>query len=302
LSDNNIPNEKRKFAKDFIKDFIVRKQLPSYVDYQNSYSKKLSFKNYFKKELEMAKYWLKYLLKRKYFKKFDYESEIQFKGWLYYPIKALKWRFKSAAPKFLFDSLDESDRFFLFPLHVQPELSTSALATYFYNQLNTITNIAFSLPFPYKLYVKEHPLAFEGREKGFYQKLKQIPNVVLISPKENNEFLIKKSKGVITLTSTLGLEAVLAGKPAYALGDVFYDYHPLCRRVDSFEELRQRIERDLNEKSELDNLEDINVRFVLSYLKSTIPGDFFDAPTESSINNYKLIYQDIKKIFLNEKI
>ena len=210
------------------------------MDYQNSYSKKLSLENYFKKELEMAKCWFKYFLKRKYFKKFDYESKIQFKSWFYYPIKALKWRIKSVFLKRTFDSLNKNDKFFLFPLHIQPELSTSALATYFYNQLNTVTNIAFSLPFPYKLYVKEHPLAFEGKEKSFYQELKRIPNVVLISSKENNEFLIKKSKGVITLTSTMGMEAALVGKPVYILGDVFYDYHPLCKRVDSFEELRQR--------------------------------------------------------------
>ena len=55
-----------------------------------------------------------------------------------------------------------------------------------------------------------------------------------------------------------------------------------------------------NEKSDLNNLEDINIRFILSYFKNTIPGNLFAAPTESDINNYKLIYQNIRKMFLDK--
>jgi len=304
LNNINISEKERKFAKDFIKSFISHKKLPFYMDYQNQH-KRLSqisrINGYIKREKEMIRYYLKYLLKRKYFRKFDYNSEFLINYIFRYPQESLKRKFRSLLQRNIFDSADNSDKFFIYPLHLQPEASTAVRAMYFSDQLNTIKNIAFSLPFPYKLYVKEHPSAIGSKSGYFYKKIKEIPNTVLISPYENVESLIKKSQGVITLTSTMGMEAALAGKPVYILGDVFYNYHPLCRKVNSFEYLRKKIQEDLVDKPFIDNLEDINIRFILSYFRNIIPGDIIAASSKNDANDYKEIYKNIKRIFFKDR-
>jgi len=301
----NISEKEEKFAKDLIEKFVSHKQLPPYMEYQNKI-KNLGeinrVKKYLKQEKEMWRYWFKYILNRKKFKKFDFHSEflLRYAFW-YHPLFALKRKFNILFSRKDFSHLANNEKFFLFPLHLQPELSTSFQATYFCDQINTVRNVAFSLPFPFKLYVKEHPSAVGERKKSFYEELEKIPNVVLISPYENTKELIKKSAGVITLTSTLGMEAALMGKPVYVLGNVFYSYHPACKKIKNFEELRQRVYQDLIQKPQIDNLEDINVRFILSYFKNTIEADDVGALSKNDTNDYKKIYYDIKRLFLDER-
>ena len=129
--------------------------------------------------------------------------------------------------------------------------------------------------------------------------MKRNPNVVLIHPGANVENLIKASKGVITLTSTIGLEAVLLGKPVYALGITIYAYHPLCRKIHSFDELKQGIQEDLSKKNLVENLDEINIRFILSYFKNTIKGNIISSINKNDQNDYGEIYKSIKKILLN---
>ena len=42
-------------------------------------------------------------------------------------------------------------------MHFQPESSTSVNAMFYANQVETIQNLAFSLPLGTELYVKDHP-------------------------------------------------------------------------------------------------------------------------------------------------
>ncbi len=305
LNDSDMSEEERKFAQDFIKSFISHKKLPSYMDYQNQHIRLGGIgriKGYFKREKEMAHHYLKYLSKRKYFRPFDYNSEFLINYISRYPKEALKSRFRALSQRNIFDSLNNNDKFFIYPLQLQPEASTAVRAMYFCDHINTIKNIAFSLPFPYKLYIKEHPSAIGTKPGYFYKKIKEIPNTVLVSPYESVENLIKKSQGLVVLTSTMGMEALLAGKPVYVLGDVSYDYHPLCRNIDSFKELRQRIQKDLAQKPVLKNLKNINIRFFVSYLKNTVAGSIITAGSNKDTNNYKKTFRDIKRIFFSDEV
>jgi len=300
IDERSISQDERIFIQNFIKNFLSHRKLPPYMDYQMRLSG-FGVGRYLKREGKISRHRLEYLSNRKHFEYFDYESESLLKYNLWYPFNALKRKLRALSYQKIFNYLNNNDKFFLFPLHLQPEASTSVLATYFYDQLNSVRNAAFSLPLPYKLYVKEHPSAIGTRPGDFYRKLREIPNVVLISPFENVENLIKKSQGVITLTSTVGLEAALAGKPVYVLGNVFYSYHPLCRKVNSFKELKQKIQMDLDKKPAVNDLENINIPFVFSYFKNTLPGDIDEALEKNDKNNYKEIYQAIKKMFLEYK-
>jgi hypothetical protein len=297
LASGDISDAERKFAENFVENFLSHKKLPSYMNFQTSLSNSVGFSRYLKREIKAVPHLIKYILNRAHFHNFDYESENNLKYKLFYPWRALLRKFKGIYLKKDFNYFDNNDEFFIYPLHFNPEASTLVLATYFSDQLNTIKNIAFSLPFPYKLYVKEHPTALGTRPVDFYKEIKRLPNVVLIVPEENVKNLIKKSMGVITLTGTMGMEAALAGKPVYVLGDVFYTYHPLCVKVEGFEDLRQKINDSLMQKNKVENLEEINRKFILSYFRNTIQADDIEATKDKDTNNYPDIYKSVKNIY-----
>lgn len=295
IKDADIIEKERKFAKDFIEKLVSHKKVHSYVGLVKIHFTQFGLINHYIERIKELKPLLRYVLNRKYLKDFDYEGEDTFRILLSSPWRMEKRQFRILSQKNIFSiSVDKNDNFFLFPLHFQPETSTSIWATYYCDQLNTIKNISFALPFPYKLYVKEHPASVGLRSRGFYRELQKLPNVVLISPDENVENLVKKSVGIITLTSTIGMEAALVGKPVYVLGNVFYSYHPLCRKVRNFEELKDRINEDLAVRQDLKDLENINCRFIVSCLRNTIEGSVVSASQEKDINNYQMIYQNLK--------
>jgi hypothetical protein len=298
LSIKDISSSEKQFAKEFINNFISHKQLPSGAEDPLLYFHKVNLLKYYTKRIrEIYHSRLQYLKSKKKFKQFDYESEAILRSTFQAPLNAIQRKIRYFFQKNIFDHPTQGDKYFLFPLHFQPEASTSVLATYFSDQLTTIKNIAFCLPFPYKLYVKEHPTAVGTHSGKFYKEIKKIPNVVLISPDENVENLVKNSQGVITLTSTIGMESALSGKPVYILGNVFYSYHPLCRKVNTFEDLKEKIKQDLIQKPDLDDLEEKNIKFIISYYKNTIPGDIIGAGKNNDANDYKMIYRSIKEMF-----
>jgi len=303
LTDGSINKEEKERAQNFVKKFISHEQAPSAIASSKIHFSQLGLVKHFLKRIKETHFsLLRYTFARQKYKLFDSESEITLKLFFRAFFNAQKRKFRIFFQKRFFKALpQEKVKFFLLPLHYQPEAATDVFAIYYCDQLNTAKNIAFSLPFPYKLYVKEHPAAVGTRAKEFYKELKKIPNIVLISPHENIENIIKNSSGVVTLTSTVGLEAALAGKPVYVLGDVFYSYHPLCREVRGFEDLKNKIENDLINKLNINNLEDINNKFVTSYFRNTIPGNMAAASIGEDTNNYKLIYEDILKILSKKK-
>ena len=294
IKNSDVSKKEKEFSRNFIEKFVSHKELPSYMALSKIYFSQFGLAKHFVVRIKkFGLLLLRCFFERKHSKGFDYETDFTLK----YAIWALwrsEWRkLRILLQKNIYSNSVNGNNFFLYPLHFQPEASTNVYAMYYCDQLNTIKNIAFSLPFPYKLYVKEHPAAVGTKPKEFYRKLKEIPNIVLISPSENVEMLIKDSSGVITLTSTIGMEAALSGKPVYVLGDVLYAYHPLCRKMKNFTDLKDKIRDDLINKPSIEDIDNINSRFITSYLRNTIPGNMTTATVGKDINNYKLIWQSL---------
>jgi hypothetical protein len=124
-------------------------------------------------------------------------------------------------------------------VHVQPEATTSAQAPFFAKQEYLIENLAIALPARYLLYVKEHPADVGRRGESFYGRFKYYPNVRLVDPSVNSKALIERCAGIITITGTVGFEAMFmeAGKPIIIFGDTFYDFHPSVTKVRDFTRL-----------------------------------------------------------------
>lgn len=299
LKKEDILIEEKRFAENFIENFLSHKAL-----YTSCLLPRLGFFNffnylshYFRRANELAGVFGKYALNRKRFKSFDYEAESVIRHSIRSPFRTIKKDFKAIFHRRFFDKPVPKDKYFFFPLQYEPEASTLVLATYYANQLATVKNIAAALPIPYKLYLKEHPASLGTRKAGFYKEIRKLPNVVLLPSSEPIKGLIENSCGAITVTSTAGMEAAFAGKPVYVLGNVFYSYHPLCKKVVNFSDLEERIKEDIKNGPQILDLKGANTCFVVSYFRNNIPADILLAVEKKDKNDYKLICRKIKKLF-----
>ncbi|MEK7663916.1 MAG: hypothetical protein AAB340_00490 [Patescibacteria group bacterium] len=317
-----LPGE-TEFAKNFIKKFISHKTI-----YSSYYIVKVRFslfdyiRHYLRRLKESSYVFFRYFLDRSKVKRFDYESEAVLRRSLMAPFRTIKKNIKIKLQGNIFNKLSSKDKYFFFPIQYEPEASTLVLATYYSNQLATIKYVSATLPFPYKLCLKEHPGSIGSRTNQFYEEIKKIPNAVLLSSEESTPNVIANSIGVITMTSTVGMEAAIQGKPVYVLGNVFYSYHPLCQKVVNFEDLKEKIKRDLqinwdlpnpirdqgvlreNETKQTSNgvnLEEINMRFIISYLRNSILADILYAKDPNDKNNYQFICKEIKRFLTSQK-
>lgn len=302
LQDADISKEEKELHNAWVQGFLSHKKLPSYArPEKKSFSQFELALHYARKIREEGKTFFRYGYERLKFQAYDYESEAIFWRGVFALWEGEKRQFRLWSQKNIFSSPKRNEKYFLFPLQVEPEASTLVIARYYANQLHAAYNSAFALPFPYALYVKEHPAAFGTRSRSFYRELKKIPQVVLISPDENVQELIKGSAGVITLTSTIGMESALAGKPVYLLGDVSYEYHPWCAKVKNFDELKEKINFDMQQPRDISKLNDSNMRFVASYLRNTVVGNMLEAGFASDSNNYEALYEYIARYALSIK-
>ncbi len=149
--------------------------------------------------------------------------------------------------------------YYVFPIHYQPEASTAIGSPYHSDQINLLKNLAFSMPDGVKLVVKEHVSNIGYPNSDFYKIIKSLPNVVLVWHRFNIKDLIRKSLGVITLTSTAGFEALLLDRPVYHFGDVFYTFHPKAKRLDGWDEVKQSLSVSLCSKKY------DNISFLVAY-------------------------------------
>lgn len=269
LKKEDVTQEELAFADNFIKRFITHEIMYASMGVIKIRFSVASFiRHYVDRLKEAGGVWLAYLKERNRIKAVDYESEFIFWRGIASPFRVIKRSLKIFFEKTAFQKISPHDKYFLFPMQYEPEASTLVLATYYSNQLATIKNVAMALPLPYKLYLKEHPGSIGLRRSAFYDEIKKIPNAVLVSSAESTPNLIKNSAGVITMTSTAGMESAMAGKPTYVLGNVFYSYHPFCRRVINFTDLENKMKEDIQNPPNKEGLEDMNIRFLTAYLRN----------------------------------
>ena len=165
----------------------------------------------------------------------------------------------------------EKEKFLLYPVHFQPEASTMVQAPFFENQLSVIENIARSLPVDIKLYVKDHYAALGSKYLTFYKRIKELPNVKLIDPFIDSHALIQQSEAVITITGTVGWEAILYDKPVIIFGDVYYDICEHVTKVTCYNLLPKIINNTIYNS---DQPKDSNLKFIGAYLESLYEGEF----------------------------
>lgn len=134
------------------------------------------------------------------------------------------------------------DRFALYLLHVQPELTVEEMAFHYQDQVATIRSLMAMLPPDLPLVVKEHKPMVGRRPSAFYAELAHLPGVVLASSAVSSRAMLKGGAQILfTLTGTSAIEAVANGVRAVMLGDVFINSFPGVYHPSSLVELEARL-------------------------------------------------------------
>lgn len=235
-----------------------------------------------------------------YMKVFRYRRSLpDFKMILFWPIldkiKKLNWK--------LFEQPVAGEKYVFYPLHVDPEMSTSLMGKWYINQLSLIDNIAKSLPCNYKLYVKEHKRNFSSRPSYYHDEIKKNPNVRLISPDADSFEIIKQCSLVLTITGTAGWEAVLFQKPVIVFGEIYYSNFSEVSKAGKLADLSNLIGSKIGKKIDRKKTEE----FVAALLAASFKGSAA-CPTDCngkslSVENINLLVNGIENyLFRKNKL
>lgn len=130
------------------------------------------------------------------------------------------------------------DRPYVFyPLHMEPEAALSVHGSYFENQLEIIRNLARSLPAGWDLVVKDHPVMRGLRPLRYLSALQRIPKVRVLKLSTPSNQVVLGARVVATVSSSVGLEAALLGRPVLVFGDAGWDHAPTARKVGVLSDL-----------------------------------------------------------------
>ena len=119
--------------------------------------------------------------------------------------------------------IDWSAKYVYFPLHLQPELTTSGLGGRFSDQLDAIDELVAMLPQGWLVYAKENPKqGCEQRGREFFNRLRSMSRVRYLRKDVDTYKLLEGCQFVATITGTAGWEAVTGGKPCLVFGYPWY--------------------------------------------------------------------------------
>ena len=172
-------------------------------------------------------------------------------------------------------------KYVLMPLNTEPEVALMSYGRPFVNQIETVRQVAQNIPVSWKLVVKEHPAALGYRNKSYYEKLKEIPNVLIASSKSDTSVLINNSEIVCVVFGTIGLEAIIKKKPLLTFSETPYGILPgnMVRVAKKYWSLADDI------KYLLDNYrycETSLLRYLLATLDQAVQADLFTKMLEKS--------------------
>ena len=145
-----------------------------------------------------------------------------------------KWRLEKSYSRLSVNNINTKKPYIFFPLHYQPEATSLPAGGLFCDQLYVVEILKAVFP-GIDIVVKEHPSQLTGplsslfcRWRRTYEIMRNM-NVILAGQKIDQNSLIDGSLFVVTLTGTVGAEALLRNKKVLALGRSWYEHcHGLC--------------------------------------------------------------------------
>jgi hypothetical protein len=175
-------------------------------------------------------------------------------------------RARAARP--FYDRLDPARPFVYFPLHVTDDYKIKKVIPHCVDQASILEQVADALPQGYDLVLKEHPMSVGRNSFRLLRRLRERRNVRLVEPHTSSHELIRSAEAIAVISSTVGIEALLYGKPVLTLGQPFYAGYGVTIDVSSFAEIRGRIPELLRFRPD----PELIVRFLAAAMRVTLPG------------------------------
>ena len=189
---------------------------------------------------------------------------------------------------------DMSEPYIYLPLQYSPEMSTLTYGLLFEDQKVFVENLAKYIPSCYRIYVKEHTSMMGRRPPLFYKELAAYHNVTVIGPQVNTFDLIRNAKAIATISSTVGWEAFLMGKPVLAFGDVSYNEFPNVLHLDINKDMTSKIQKYI--ETFIPEKESIKLA-VIAYFSVTYPVTTGDIGVEISAEQANSNAEKLAKSF-----
>ena len=176
------------------------------------------------------------------------------------------------------------------PLHYQPECTTSPQGGYYVYQHLMVEMLSFLANGRFQIAIKEHPMQLaNGRAPDFYQRIANLPGVVLVPRSMSSQELIEKCAAVATVTGTAGWEALFKGKAVLLFGHIFYQFAPGVIRVRTIEDCRAGLDAIFRGSGIADFCEDLK-RF-LAHIEGRLIRAWVDP-----------VYEPVSRIGLEENL
>jgi hypothetical protein len=153
----------------------------------------------------------------------------------------LRERARAAAARRLYRPRRPGRPFVYFPLHVVDDYKILRVIPHTYDQASLIEQVAGALPHGYDIVLKEHPMSIGRNRLAFLRRLARIPNARIVEPYTSSHELMREAAAVVVISSTVGLEALLHGRPVLTLGQPFYAGYGVTLDVESFSEIREAV-------------------------------------------------------------
>jgi hypothetical protein len=179
-----------------------------------------------------------------------------------------KERARGLAARALYQRARPGRKTVYFPIHVTDDFKVKRVIPHCVDQASLIEQIAEALPPGYDLVLKEHPVSIGRNRLSMLRRLRRIENVRIVNPYVSSHDLIRDSEAVMVISSTVGLEALLHGKPVLTLGLPFYSGYGVTVDVDSFREIREKVPAVLEFRPDREQI----LRFIHAAMRRGYPG------------------------------
>lgn len=138
-----------------------------------------------------------------------------------------------------------------------------------------------------KMIFKTHPLYRSEIEIidiiGINEICEKDPNLIFLT-EGNNSKLLDHAKAVITINSTVGLEALIRHKPVITLGDAFYGIENIAYVCEDLEQLDELIKKALETKVNTDLIDQFIFYLRFDYFVEVYRNNPDDESIENLIN------------------
>ena len=121
-------------------------------------------------------------------------------------------------------NLVQNRKIIFFPLHMQPELTTSLLAGTYEDQILVLEKLNSLSKNKWIIVAKENQSQTHyQRNPFFFERLKGLKNVFFLKRSEETDEFLNKSDMIATICGTIGFEGLIKSKKCLVFGQAWYN-------------------------------------------------------------------------------